>query len=117
MQNQEPFSSESSGQITPGSPADLCGELKVGDRVVAVNGIDILNLSHSEIINLIKSSGLSVRLTIAAPATGTVTPLASSTLSRMPYGQPSYKLPEYQPNGGLHSVKHHYHRKSSIYVT
>ncbi|PAV61137.1 hypothetical protein WR25_02526 [Diploscapter pachys] len=101
------------GQITPGSPADLCGELRVGDRVVAVNGIDILNLSHSEIINLIKSSGLSVRLTIAAPATGTVTPLASSTLSRMPYGQPNYKLPEYQPNGGLYSP----YNNSSTYAT
>ncbi|PAV61127.1 hypothetical protein WR25_27285 [Diploscapter pachys] len=101
------------GQITPGSPADLCGELKVGDRVIAVNGIDILNLSHSEIINLIKSSGLSVRLTIAAPATGTVTPLASSTLSRMPYGQPNYKLPEYQPNGGFYSS----YNNSSTYAT
>lgn len=50
-----------------GSPAARCGELRVGDRVIAVNGIDIMSLSHSEIVNLIKDSGLTVRLTIAPP--------------------------------------------------
>lgn len=51
-----------------GSPAARCGQLRVGDRVIAVNGIDILSLAHNEIVNLIKDSGLSVRLTIAPPS-------------------------------------------------
>ncbi|KAK6015295.1 PDZ/DHR/GLGF domain protein, partial [Ostertagia ostertagi] len=69
------------GQILENSPAEKCGRLKVGDRVVAVNGIDILNLTHGEIVNLIKASGLTVRLTIAASMPDG-SPLASSTLNR-----------------------------------
>lgn len=49
-----------------GSPAALCGQLRVGDRVVAVNGIDIVKLPHNDIVMLIKKSGLSVRLTISS---------------------------------------------------
>ncbi|CAB3406299.1 unnamed protein product [Caenorhabditis bovis] len=71
------------GQIQPNSPASRCGRLNVGDRVIAVNGIDILNMPHPDIIALIKDSGLSVRLTVAPPdAGGPVLPVASSTLSR-----------------------------------
>uniref|UniRef100_A0A7I4YLN5 Membrane associated guanylate kinase, WW and PDZ domain containing 3 n=1 Tax=Haemonchus contortus TaxID=6289 RepID=A0A7I4YLN5_HAECO len=69
------------GQILENSPAEKCGRLKVGDRVVAVNGIDILNLTHGEIVGLIKASGLTVRLTIAPPMQDGG-PLASSTLNR-----------------------------------
>ncbi|VDM60942.1 unnamed protein product [Angiostrongylus costaricensis] len=69
------------GQILENSPAENCGNLKVGDRVVAVNGIDIRNLSHGEIVGLIKASGLTVRLTIAPPLSDG-SPLASSTLNR-----------------------------------
>uniref|UniRef100_A0A8R1I6Y1 PDZ domain-containing protein n=1 Tax=Caenorhabditis japonica TaxID=281687 RepID=A0A8R1I6Y1_CAEJA len=71
------------GQIQTGSPAARCGRLAVGDRVVAVNGIDILSLAHPDIISLIKDSGLSVRLTIApAETAGPVLPMVSSTLGR-----------------------------------
>ncbi|CAL2040458.1 unnamed protein product [Caenorhabditis brenneri] len=71
------------GQIQPLSPAARCGRLSVGDRVIAVNGIDILNLAHPDIIALIKDSGLSVRLTIAPPDTaGPVLPVVSATLGR-----------------------------------
>lgn len=71
------------GQIQPGSPAARCGRLSVGDRVIAVNGIDILNLAHPDIIALIKDSGLSVRLTIAPHDTaGPVLPMVSATLGR-----------------------------------
>uniref|UniRef100_A0A1I7XS87 PDZ domain-containing protein n=1 Tax=Heterorhabditis bacteriophora TaxID=37862 RepID=A0A1I7XS87_HETBA len=69
------------GQILDNSPAFRCGRLKVGDRVVAVNGIDILNLSHGEIVSLIKASGLSVRLTISPPLGPENIPIASSTLN------------------------------------
>ncbi|VDK74891.1 unnamed protein product [Litomosoides sigmodontis] len=54
------------GRIVEGSPAALCGQLRVGDRVVAVNGIDIIKLPHNDIVALIKKSGLSVRLTISS---------------------------------------------------
>lgn len=50
--------------MIPGSPADRCDELKVGDRIIAVNGINIAGMSHGDVVNLIKESNLHVRLTI-----------------------------------------------------
>uniref|UniRef100_A0AAY4BW23 Membrane-associated guanylate kinase, WW and PDZ domain-containing protein 1 n=1 Tax=Denticeps clupeoides TaxID=299321 RepID=A0AAY4BW23_9TELE len=47
-----------------GSPADRCGKLKVGDRILAVNGCSITNKSHSDIVNLIKEAGNTVTLRI-----------------------------------------------------
>lgn len=55
------------GKLIPGSPADRCDELKVDDFIIAVNRVDINGMSHGDIVNLIKESGLHVRLTIGAP--------------------------------------------------
>ncbi|XP_037918553.1 membrane-associated guanylate kinase, WW and PDZ domain-containing protein 1-like isoform X2 [Hermetia illucens] len=55
------------GKLIPGSPAERCGDLKVGDRIIAVNRIEITGMSHGDVVNLIKDSGLHVRLTIGSP--------------------------------------------------
>ncbi|XP_021927239.1 membrane-associated guanylate kinase, WW and PDZ domain-containing protein 2-like isoform X3 [Zootermopsis nevadensis] len=55
------------GRIIEGSPAERCGQLHVGDRILAVNHIDIMNLHHGDIVNLIKDSGYTVTLTIGPP--------------------------------------------------
>ncbi|XP_013878838.1 membrane-associated guanylate kinase, WW and PDZ domain-containing protein 1 [Austrofundulus limnaeus] len=52
------------GRIIEGSPADRCGKLKVGDRILAVNSCSITNKSHSDIVNLIKEAGNTVSLRI-----------------------------------------------------
>lgn len=52
------------GRIIEGSPADRCGRLKVGDRILAVNNCSITNKSHSDIVNLIKEAGNTVSLRI-----------------------------------------------------
>uniref|UniRef100_A0A8C6TU70 Membrane associated guanylate kinase, WW and PDZ domain containing 1a n=1 Tax=Neogobius melanostomus TaxID=47308 RepID=A0A8C6TU70_9GOBI len=52
------------GRIIEGSPADRCGKLKVGDRILAVNSCSITNKSHSDIVNLIKEAGHTVSLRI-----------------------------------------------------
>jgi C-terminal processing protease CtpA/Prc len=39
----------------------------VGDRILAVNGINITQMNHIEIVKLIKESGNSITLTIGAP--------------------------------------------------
>ncbi|PIK34806.1 putative membrane-associated guanylate kinase, WW and PDZ domain-containing protein 1 isoform X1 [Apostichopus japonicus] len=54
------------GRITKGSPADRNGWLKVGDHIIAINGIDITNMPHKDIVNLIKDTGLTVSLTVGA---------------------------------------------------
>ncbi|XDV48240.1 hypothetical protein PO909_017689 [Leuciscus waleckii] len=52
------------GRIIEFSPADRCGKLKVGDRILAVNSCSITNKSHSDIVNLIKEAGHAVTLRI-----------------------------------------------------
>lgn len=52
------------GRIIEGSPADRCGRLKVGDRILAVNGQSIISMPHADIVKLIKDAGLSVTLHI-----------------------------------------------------
>lgn len=61
------YHGSSIGDLIPGSPAERCGELKIGDRIVAVNSIDITGMSHGDVVNLIKESGLQVQLTIGCP--------------------------------------------------
>ncbi|KAK1799545.1 hypothetical protein P4O66_000426 [Electrophorus voltai] len=51
-------------RIIEGSPADRCGKLRVGDRILAVNNCSITNKSHSDIVNLIKEAGNTVSLRI-----------------------------------------------------
>ncbi|XP_026277849.2 membrane-associated guanylate kinase, WW and PDZ domain-containing protein 1 isoform X2 [Frankliniella occidentalis] len=55
------------GRIIEGSPAERCNQLHVGDRILAVNHMNITSLHHGDIVNLIKDSGYSVTLTIGAP--------------------------------------------------
>lgn len=70
------YHGSSIGDLIPGSPAERCGELKIGDRIVAVNSIDITGMSHGDVVNLIKESGLQVQLTIGCPRPdGVGTPL------------------------------------------
>ncbi|KAG9342316.1 hypothetical protein JZ751_016818, partial [Albula glossodonta] len=52
------------GRIIEGSPADRCGKLKVGDRILAVNSQSIISMPHADIVKLIKDAGLSVTLRI-----------------------------------------------------
>uniref|UniRef100_A0A3B3BUV0 Membrane-associated guanylate kinase, WW and PDZ domain-containing protein 2 n=1 Tax=Oryzias melastigma TaxID=30732 RepID=A0A3B3BUV0_ORYME len=52
------------GRIIEGSPADRCGRLKVGNRILAVNGQSIINMPHADIVKLIKDAGLTVTLHI-----------------------------------------------------
>lgn len=54
------------GRVIDGSPADQCGKLKVGDRISAVNGQSIIDLSHENIVQLIKDAGNTVTLTVIA---------------------------------------------------
>ncbi|OQV24370.1 Glutamate receptor-interacting protein 2 [Hypsibius exemplaris] len=54
-------------QIRPGSLADRCDLLECGDYLVAVNGTQTANLSHVEIINLLRSAGQHLRLEIKFP--------------------------------------------------
>ncbi|XP_053677813.1 membrane-associated guanylate kinase, WW and PDZ domain-containing protein 1 [Anopheles nili] len=88
------FLGSSIGDLIPGSPAERCGELKIGDRIIAVNSIDITGMSHSDVVNLIKESGLQVKLTIDSPRDGIMHPAIGSLI------QPSVPTSA-PPHGGV----------------
>uniref|UniRef100_A0A8C7HL92 Membrane-associated guanylate kinase, WW and PDZ domain-containing protein 3 n=1 Tax=Oncorhynchus kisutch TaxID=8019 RepID=A0A8C7HL92_ONCKI len=52
------------GRIIEGSPTDRNGQLNVGDRISAVNSQSIVELSHNDIVQLIKEAGNTVTLTV-----------------------------------------------------
>uniref|UniRef100_A0A8C8E0A9 Membrane-associated guanylate kinase, WW and PDZ domain-containing protein 2 n=1 Tax=Oryzias sinensis TaxID=183150 RepID=A0A8C8E0A9_9TELE len=92
------------GRIIEGSPADRCGRLKVGNRILAVNGQSIINMPHADIVKLIKDAGLTVTLHII-PEEGSHSGPSSEKQSPMiqkhsPQTQPSLVA---QPGqGGTH---------------
>ncbi|XP_055258936.1 membrane-associated guanylate kinase, WW and PDZ domain-containing protein 3 isoform X1 [Moschus berezovskii] len=81
------------GRVIEGSPADRCGKLKVGDHISAVNGQPIVELSHDNIVQLIKDAGVTVTLTVIAeeehlgPPSGTNSARQSPALQHRPVGQ------------------------------
>ncbi|KAF3854677.1 hypothetical protein F7725_022732 [Dissostichus mawsoni] len=89
------------GRIIEGSPADRCGKLKVGDRILAVNGQSIISMPHADIVKLIKDAGLTVTLHIipeegahSGPGSEKQSPM---TQKHSPQTQPS---PVAQPGPG-----------------
>ncbi|XP_051746829.1 membrane-associated guanylate kinase, WW and PDZ domain-containing protein 2a isoform X6 [Ctenopharyngodon idella] len=77
------------GRIIEGSPADHCGKLKVGDRILAVNNQSIVNMPHADIVKLIKDAGLTVTLRIIPQEETNSTPSAGSSAKQSPMAQPS----------------------------
>ncbi|GAB6030369.1 ligand of numb-protein X 2 [Chamberlinius hualienensis] len=50
--------------IYPGGAAALDGRLQAGDQLVEVNGMDLTNCSHHQVISTLKNGGTSVRLAV-----------------------------------------------------
>nr|XP_057924715.1 discs large homolog 1-like protein isoform X13 [Doryrhamphus excisus] len=46
--------------ILAGGPADLCGELRKGDRLVSVNGVDLRSATHEQAAAALKNAGQTV---------------------------------------------------------
>uniref|UniRef100_A0A8C9ZKD0 Membrane-associated guanylate kinase, WW and PDZ domain-containing protein 1 n=1 Tax=Sander lucioperca TaxID=283035 RepID=A0A8C9ZKD0_SANLU len=84
------------GRIIEGSPADRCGKLKVGDRILAVNSQSIINMPHADIVKLIKDAGLSVTLKIIPQEESSNPPSAPSSEKQSPMAQ--QHSPKTQPS-------------------
>ncbi|XP_061571289.1 membrane-associated guanylate kinase, WW and PDZ domain-containing protein 2a isoform X3 [Cololabis saira] len=84
------------GRIIEGSPADRCGKLKVGDRILAVNSQSIINMPHADIVKLIKDAGLSVTLKIIPQEEISNPPSAPTSEKQSPMAQ--HQSPKAQPN-------------------
>uniref|UniRef100_A0A8B9L5E6 Membrane-associated guanylate kinase, WW and PDZ domain-containing protein 2 n=1 Tax=Astyanax mexicanus TaxID=7994 RepID=A0A8B9L5E6_ASTMX len=78
------------GRIIEGSPADRCGKLKVGDRIMAVNSQSIINMPHADIVKLIKDAGLTVTLgPHSAPTSEKQSPLVGQKHSPQTQSSPA----------------------------
>ncbi|XP_035282955.1 membrane-associated guanylate kinase, WW and PDZ domain-containing protein 2-like isoform X5 [Anguilla anguilla] len=84
------------GRIIEGSPADRCGKLKVGDRILAVNSQSIISMPHADIVKLIKDAGLSVTLHIVQQEELHSPPSAPSSEKQSPMAQ--HHSPVTQPS-------------------
>ncbi|XP_077465320.1 membrane-associated guanylate kinase, WW and PDZ domain-containing protein 3a isoform X2 [Stigmatopora argus] len=73
------------GRIIDGSPTDRIGQMKVGDRISAVNGQSIIELSHNDIVQLIKDAGTSVTLTVV-PEDDSMPPSTTNSAMQSPSG-------------------------------
>ncbi|XP_043356560.1 membrane-associated guanylate kinase, WW and PDZ domain-containing protein 3 isoform X3 [Dermochelys coriacea] len=80
------------GRVIEGSPADQCGKLKVGDRISAVNGQSIIELSHDSIVQLIKDAGHMVTLTVIAEEEHRGPPSGTNSAKQSP-------APQHRPMG------------------
>ncbi|XP_040896106.1 disks large homolog 1-like isoform X2 [Toxotes jaculatrix] len=48
--------------ILAGGPADLCGELRKGDRILSVNGVDLSSATHEQAAAALKNAGHTVTI-------------------------------------------------------
>ncbi|XP_016886396.1 discs large homolog 1-like protein isoform X5 [Cynoglossus semilaevis] len=48
--------------ILAGGPADLCGELRKGDRLLSVNGVDLSSATHEQAAAALKNAGQNVTI-------------------------------------------------------
>lgn len=67
-----PFKGDDEGifisRVTPGGPADLAG-LRVGDKVLTVNGVSVVGVSHYDAVEVLKASGAVLILEVSREVT------------------------------------------------
>ncbi|XP_032455633.1 protein lap4 isoform X12 [Nasonia vitripennis] len=72
-----PFKGDDEGifisRVTEGGPADLAG-LRVGDKVLSVNGISVVNVDHYDAVEVLKACGRVLVLVILREVTRIVPP-------------------------------------------
>uniref|UniRef100_A0A8C9T917 PATJ crumbs cell polarity complex component n=1 Tax=Scleropages formosus TaxID=113540 RepID=A0A8C9T917_SCLFO len=88
-------------QVLPDSPAGRTKALKTGDKILQVSGIDLLNASHEEAVQAIKSAPSPVVFIVQSlSSTPRVTEdLPKAELESVPL--PGRLPPPYRPPGGL----------------
>uniref|UniRef100_A0AAQ6AIX5 Membrane-associated guanylate kinase, WW and PDZ domain-containing protein 3 n=1 Tax=Amphiprion ocellaris TaxID=80972 RepID=A0AAQ6AIX5_AMPOC len=105
------------GRVIEGSPTDRIGQMKVGDRISAVNGQSIMELSHNDIVQLIKDAGNSVTLTVvpeddSAPPSGTNSAKQSPSAQHRAVGQQPPSYPDRYISTHMLTCRHKLHTSS-----
>ncbi|XP_019697619.1 protein lap4 isoform X3 [Harpegnathos saltator] len=77
-----PFKGEDEGifisKVTEGGPADLAG-LRIGDKVISVNGVSVVNVDHYDAVEVLKACGRVLVLVIIREITRIVPPYEETT--------------------------------------
>ncbi|EZA58536.1 Protein lap4 [Ooceraea biroi] len=77
-----PFKGDDEGifisKVTEGGPADLAG-LRVGDKVISVNGISVVNVEHYAAVEVLKACGRVLVLVVIREVTRIIPPYETST--------------------------------------
>lgn len=88
-----PFKGDDEGifisRVTEGGPADLAG-LRVGDKVLSVNGVNVEGVSHYDAVEVLKASGPVLILEVTREVTRLVKPLthkSTGSISNIPSGK------------------------------
>ncbi|KAG7213447.1 hypothetical protein KM043_002721 [Ampulex compressa] len=72
-----PFKGDDEGifisRVTEGGPADLAG-LRVGDKVISVNGVSVVNVDHYDAVEVLKACGRVLVLVVVREVTRIVQP-------------------------------------------
>lgn len=80
-----PFKGDDEGifisRVTPGGPADLAG-LRVGDKVLTVNGVSVVSVSHYDAVEVLKASGAVLILEVSREVTRLVRDFDSKSETR-----------------------------------
>ncbi|XP_055543046.1 inactivation-no-after-potential D protein [Wyeomyia smithii] len=83
--------------IMPNSPADNCGLLKIGDRILMVDGVDIRHASHEHAMNIIKLADTKMVLLVQSFVKRIDDCIETSTLLRqIPPPITPCKTPDYE---------------------
>lgn len=51
-------------QLTPGGVAETDGRIRIGDRIVQVNDIPLIDVTHEQAVRVLKQAGDQVRLVL-----------------------------------------------------
>lgn len=83
--------------IYPGGAAALDGRLQAGDQLVEVNGTDLTNCSHHQVLSTLKNGGASVRLAVyreqlESTSLGMAAPELQQQLSSSTTGERSFQV-------------------------
>ncbi|XP_032691481.1 protein lap4 isoform X3 [Odontomachus brunneus] len=80
-----PFKGEDEGifisKVTEGGPADLAG-LRIGDKVISVNGVSVVNVDHYDAVEVLKACGRVLVLVIIREVTRIVPPYEETPIRK-----------------------------------
>ncbi|CAB3367351.1 Hypothetical predicted protein [Cloeon dipterum] len=89
-------------KVTPGAPAELAG-LRVGDRILAVNGMSLIGADHYEAVEMLKASGQTLDMIVGREI---LRPIIQVKQSPNPRAESAMDQPHHRPpsaNGSINS--------------